>query len=265
RWLSALAAEIPDTHRLDVLSVTRFFSRLRERRLAPNSLHQCYRTVKTFTRWCLALGVLRRNPLDGFVLKTPRTLPSVPSPEDVAALLKRCPATGFIGLRARAIVLFLADSGVRQSELRHLMIEHVDVSARTALVRGGKGAKDRPVVFGPITARALRQWLAVHPYPHPESPLFCAKNGNPIQKRNLVHTLHRLSISAKLARKVGPHALRHFAATSWLRHGVGLDQVRRLLGHSSLQTTLRYSSLVATDLKAAHKEASAVEKMRLVD
>ena len=49
--------------------------------------------------------------------------------------------------------------------------------------------------------------------------------------------------------------------TSWLRNGVGLDQVRRLLGHASLNTTLRYSNLVAADLQQAHKDAGAIERV----
>ncbi len=76
--------------------------------------------------------------------------------------------------------------------------------------------------------------------------------------------LHRLSAKAGLPthRRLHPHALRHFAATSWLRGGAGLDQVRRLLGHASLSTTLCYSSLVASELAAAHKKAAAIERLR---
>jgi site-specific recombinase XerD len=55
--------------------------------------------------------------------------------------------------------------------------------------------------------------------------------------------------------------LRHLAATAWLRNGVGLDEVRRLLGHSSLNTTLRYSSLVSADLQRAHRDAAAIDRM----
>lgn len=65
------------------------------------------------------------------------------------------------------------------------------------------------------------------------------------------------------ARRLHPHALRHFAATSWLRGGAGLDEVRRLLGHESLSTTLRYSSLVGADLKRARKMAGAIERLGL--
>jgi site-specific recombinase XerD len=80
-----------------------------------------------------------------------------------------------------------------------------------------------------------------------------------------VQILHRLSTKANLPanRRLHPHALRHFAATSWLRGGAGLDEVRRLLGHESLATTLRYSSLVGADLPRAHRRAGAIERLRV--
>jgi site-specific recombinase XerD len=70
-------------------------------------------------------------------------------------------------------------------------------------------------------------------------------------------------VASRPDRRLHPHALRHFAATSWLRAGAGLDEVRRLLGHESLTTTLRYSSLVGADLQRAHKKAGAIERLRL--
>jgi len=84
-----------------------------------------------------------------------------------------------------------------------------------------------------------------------------------------VQILHRLSRKASLLdhRRLHPHALRHFAATSWLRGGAGLDEVRRLLGHESLNTTLRYSSLVGADLQRAHRSCARREverRMRVV-
>jgi integrase len=69
--------------------------------------------------------------------------------------------------------------------------------------------------------------------------------------------------SLPLNRRLHPHGLRHFAATSWLRGRAGLDEVRRPPGHESLSTTLRYSSLVGADLQGAHKRAGAIERLRL--
>jgi site-specific recombinase XerD len=82
--------------------------------------------------------------------------------------------------------------------------------------------------------------------PASDAFLFCDRERRPLKGRHLVQILHRLSKKAGLVanRRLHPHALRHFAATSWLRGGAGLDEVRRQLGHESLNTTLRYSSPV---------------------
>jgi len=113
------------------------------------------------------------------------------------------------------------------------------------------------------TIRAIREHLAAQHRMSREDYLFVDARNRPLTPCHLVHILHRLSARAGLSqnRRLHPHALRHFAATSWLRNGVGFDQVRRLRGHSSLHTTLRYSNLVAADLQQAHKEASAIERI----
>jgi site-specific recombinase XerD len=105
----------------------------------------------------------------------------------------------------------------------------------------------------------------MHPAPSPEAFLFSDRTGQPLKPRHLLHILHRLSAKAGLSpqRRLHPHALRHFAATGWLRSGAGLDEVRRLLGHENLTTTLRYSSLVGADLERAHRKASAIERLHL--
>ncbi len=130
------------------------------------------------------------------------------------------------------------------------------------VVRAGKGRKDRPVFISPVTAEAIRRHLAMRPNAGPADWLFVDARGRPLTPRHLVQVLHRLSGRAGLPanQRLHPHALRHFAATSWIRNGMGLDQVRRLLGHSTLSTTLRYSSLVAADLERAHQDAAAIER-----
>lgn len=113
-------------------------------------------------------------------------------------------------------------------------------------MRSGKGRKDRVTFIGPTTTRAVKAWLARHPAPAPESFPFTDRHGRVLKARHLIQVLHRLSAKAGLPnqRRLHPHALRHFAATSWLRGGAGLDEVRPLLGYESLSTTLRYSGLV---------------------
>jgi site-specific recombinase XerD len=260
-WLERFMAAGPEA---TVLSVRGFFVRLQERGLSASRRHQAYRTLRTFFNWCVEAGVLQDTPLRGFTMRTPKTLPDVPTDEDLRMVLAACTDT-VEGLRNRAMVLVLADCGLRANELLHLLIEDWRPADRGLFVRAGKGRKDRVAFIGPTTTRTLKTWLARHPRPAPEAFLFCDREGRPIKYRHLVTILHRLSAKADLPRhhRLHPHALRHFAATSWLRGGAGLDEVRRLLGHESLNTTLRYSSLVGADLQRAHKMAAAIERLRI--
>jgi site-specific recombinase XerD len=244
------------------LTVRTFFAGLQSH--SSSHQHQAYRTLKTFFRWAVEAGVLTDNPLRGFTMRTPKTLPDVRTEDELRAVLQACPDT-LEGARNRTLILVLADAGLRAGELLHLLVEDWRSADRGLFVRAGKGRKDRVAFIGPTTTRALRTWLARHPQPALESFLFCDRDGRPLKYRHLVQILHRLSHKAGLPahRRLHPHALRHFAATSWLRGGAGLDEVRRLLGHESLNTTLRYSSIVGADLRRAHAKAGAIERLWL--
>jgi site-specific recombinase XerD len=259
RWVSQCVAVAPEA---DPLDVRRFFVGLQA--LSDTSRHQAYRTLKTFFRWCVETGVLEETPLRGFTMRTPRTLPDVPTDDELRSLLRACPET-LEGVRNRTLILALADSGLRASEILHLVIEDWRPLDRGLFVRAGKGRKDRVAFVGPTTARMLKRWLAYHPAPAPEAFVFVDRRGHPLHRRHLVQILHRLSRKAGLPnhRRLHPHALRHYAATSWLRGGAGLDEVRRLLGHESLDTTLRYSRLMGADLARAHRAAGGIERLSL--
>jgi site-specific recombinase XerD len=260
-WLGRLLAEAPIPTPLAVLS---FFSHLQQRGLSPSRQHQAYRTLRAFFRWGIETEVIAEDPLRGFRMRTPKTLPDVPTEDEFRAVLAACSET-LEGMRNRVLLLVLADAGLRASELLYLLVEDWRPNDRSLFVRGGKGRKDRVAFIGPTTTRALRVWLARHPNGSPEAFMFADRKARPLKYRHLVQILHRLSAKAGLPphRRLHPHALRHFAATSWLRGGAGLDEVRRLLGHETLNTTLRYSSLVGADLQRAHRRAGAIDRLRL--
>jgi site-specific recombinase XerC len=69
-WLDRLQTEVADIATLDPVAVTRFFARLRERSVSPSTVHQAYRSLKTFCRWCIATGALAVNPLAGLSIRT---------------------------------------------------------------------------------------------------------------------------------------------------------------------------------------------------
>jgi site-specific recombinase XerD len=244
------------------LVIQHYLATLRET-MKPISADQHDRNLRTFFRWAVDVGLLTNDPMHG--IPKPRIslpLPDLPSEDELRAVLASCTAT-FEGVRNRAIILVMADAGLRAGEVARARVQDWDASELRITVRLGKGRKDRVAFASPTTAEAIRRHLAMRPGAGHSNPLFADAQGRPLTLRHLVQILHRLSVRAGLPanRRLHPHTLRYFAATSWLRNGVGLDHVRRLLGHTSVAMTLRYSSLVAADLQRAHREAAAIERV----
>lgn len=116
-WLQRFTAAVPD---VTPLTVRTFFAGLQQR--SASHQHQAYRTLKTFFRWGLEAGLSREDPLRGFTMRVPKTLPSVPTEDDLRAALAAC-SGALEGVRNRVLILFLADAGLRASEALHLLIE----------------------------------------------------------------------------------------------------------------------------------------------
>jgi len=194
-------------------------------------------------------------------MRIPRILPRVPEDQDVRQLLQTCSQT-FQGRRNRALVALLADSGLRISEALRLRIEDVRFSTRTLDVRGGKGGKDGVGFFGAEAAHLLRVWLAARVGATLEDNLFVDRRGRSLTCGHATHVLHRLSVEAGLARKIGPHALRHYAATSILKQTGDLELTRQVLRHESLAMTLRCAHLTQLDVSRKFRRASPLDNLR---
>ena len=124
----------------------------------------------------------------------------------------------------------------------------------------GKGNKQRVVPFGDPAASALKAWRD-HGRPHllnPKKPahnaLFLGARGGRIDPR-MVRTVVARAGEQLGVDGLGPHSLRHSAATHMLDGGADLRVVQELLGHSSLQTTQIYTHVSTTRLKQAYNQA----------
>ena len=229
-------------------------------RMKSISVHQAFRTLRTICRWCVRTGRLPSDPMSSMTMRLPRTLPRVPDTEDVRRLLAACPKTPE-GRRNCALIALAADSGLRREELRRLRIGDLDFTARMVRVNAGKGQRDGITFFGEATASLMRAWLAVHPDPRPMAFVFCTREGIQLGPSALTRILHRLSQRAGLDRMVGPHALRHYAATELLRHTGDLELVRRTLRHATLTMALKYATLTQTDVAARFQAASPMDRL----
>ncbi len=158
--------------------------------------------------------------------------------------------------RDKAIVLLLADSGIRRAELCALNWSDVDIKTGIVRIERGKGGKSRTVVMGVNTRRALLAYRRTINN-NSNSALFQTKNESRLTPRGLRSALLRVGERAGV--KVTPHALRRTFATLSLRAGMNILQLQALLGHSSLDMTRQYIELLDEDLLEAHKEHGPID------
>jgi integrase/recombinase XerC len=219
--------------------------------------------VKTFTAWALRRGVLATDPAARLqVPKAHRTLPSVLRQDqalDAMAAAKSGAEQGDpLALRDRLIVEMLYATGIRVSELCGLDIDDVDTRHRVVRVLG-KGNKQRTTPFGVPAADALGAWLAdgrpalVAAESGPA--LLLGARGRRLDVRQARTVVHQTIAAVDGAPDMGPHGLRHSAATHLLEGGADLRVVQELLGHSSLATTQLYTHVAVSRLRAVHDQA----------
>ena len=224
------------------------------------SAHRTYRTLRTFCRWCARTGRLPADPMASVRMRLPKTLPRVPADDDVRALMAAC-APIPEGRRNRLLIALAADSGLRKEELRCLRIGDMDLATRQIRVVAGKGQKDGVGFFGEATASMFRAWLAVHPDPRLQTFVFVTRDGRPLGPSAPARILYRLGRRAGLSRTIGPHALRHYAATAILRRTGDLELTRQVLRHETLAMTLRYAMLTRTEIAARYQASSPVDHL----
>ena len=160
---------------------------------------------------------------------------------ELGRLLAALDDDGWVGRRNVALVRVMAGAGLRVGEVVGLDVGDVELGPRSgwALVRRGKGLKERRVPLGLEVRQALERWRQARPST-PSRALFVSKPGRRLDPSDVQRVLEGGSRLAGLARKVTPHRLRHTFATRFLRAGGDLATLQRILGHASLSTTARY-------------------------
>ncbi|MEV1291783.1 tyrosine-type recombinase/integrase [Pseudonocardia sp. NPDC049635] len=219
--------------------------------------------ARTFCAWAVRTGRLAHDP--AVRLGSPGTataLPEVPTVEEAAAVLDAVLSGATEddpeALRDLLVLELLYGTGIRVAELCGLDLDQVDEAGRTLRVRG-KGDRERTVVFGVPAARAVRRWLdrGRPALARPGSPpaLLLGVRGGRLDPRVARTIVHRAMQAVPGATDVGPHGLRHAAATHLLEGGADLRYVQELLGHATLSTTQLYTHVTVDRLKVVHDQA----------
>jgi integrase/recombinase XerC len=217
-------------------------------------------SARSFTAYLRRAGL---TPEDvGLRLVSPkarRTLPDVLAPEQARAVVEsRTRADEPVALRDTVVLELLYASGIRVSELVGLDIDDVDRGRRLLRVLG-KGRKERSVPYGVPAEAALDAWLTrgrpALATAGSGPALLLGVRGRRLDAREAWRVVHAAVAATPGAPQIGPHGLRHSAATHVLEGGADLRSVQELLGHASLATTQIYTHVTIDRLRAVHAQA----------
>lgn len=254
---------VDDPADLTIRTLRSWLANLQTRGRARTTMSRRSTAARRFTAWLERTG---RAPSDaGALLAAPkahRTLPPALNQTDmravVDAIVESIDDEGPIGLRDLAVIELLWATGVRVGELVGADVDDLDTHRRVLRVLG-KGSKERMVPYGVPAAQAVARWLD-HGRPalavSDSGPaLFLGARGGRIDARVVRRIVHERVAAVPDAPDVGPHGLRHTAATHLLEGGADLRSVQELLGHASLGTTQIYTHVSADRLRAAFAQA----------
>lgn len=229
---------------------------------ARSTLARRAAAARTFYRWAARTGRVPADP--SLRLIAPRRgslLPGVLRTAEASALLDVAAVAAddddAIHVRNRAVLELLYATGIRVGELVGLDLDDVDLDADLVRVMG-KGGKERTVPFGAPARHALEAWLGRRGELVGDASgaaLFLGRRGRRADPRQVREVVHLLLAQVPDAPDLGPHGLRHSAATHLLEGGADLRMVQELLGHASLATTQIYTHVSVERLRRSYEQA----------
>ena len=255
---------ISDFSQLTLLHLRSWLANQQVKGGARTSLSRRAVSIRLFTKWAYKNKYI---PTDvGSTLATPkghRTLPDVLTMEGAKEAMDSL-ATRVaeeetpLSIRDCAMVEILYASGARVAELCGLNFLDIDYDRQTIRVLG-KGNKERVIPIGNPAMRALKEWLTNGRDELKNSTsgdaVFLGARGKRIDQRTVRTVVYRALEAIEGIERMGPHALRHSAATHLLEGGADLRTVQEILGHASLATTQIYTHVSTERLQKAFKQA----------
>ena len=210
------------------------------------TLDNIRRIISSFFAWLEDENYIVKSPARRIhKIRTGKTVKDVYSDEELEQMRDSCTNS-----RDLAIIDILSSTGIRVGELVNLNITDVDFEKRECVVLG-KGNKQRKVYFDARTKIHLYEYVTNR---HDKTnALFVSLNNphNRLSIRGIETILHKIGSNLK-STKVHPHKFRRTLATKAIDKGMPIEQVQVLLGHSQIDTTLRYAMVNQNNVKASH-------------
>ncbi|MCX5797524.1 MAG: tyrosine-type recombinase/integrase [Elusimicrobia bacterium] len=236
---------------------------LREKGISAETVSRVYGAIRCAFRFWKGEGAIPTNPME--LVERPRcerVLIRPFSPEQAGRLIEMPDVRTVEGLRDRAMLMLMLDSGLRISEVLSLEASRVEWSNCTATVMG-KGRKERSVPFSEMTRQALQQYAEARAKGLVAAPqLFLGRTGKAVDRAKVRILIIRYGRQAGIEGvRLSPHTLRHTFAVLYIRNGGDSFSLQEILGHSTLEMTKRYVHLARRDVAEQHRKFSPMESL----
>jgi len=226
--------------------------------LGPRGVARAVSALRTFYQFMEKQGWVENVSIRR--VRPPKLPPSIPKPVSTSAaqsLLEEAEITGgeaWVAARNVAILTLLYGAGLRISEA--LGLNRSALPLAEAIIITGKGNKQRVVPILPEARDAIDAYVRLCPFGAvKEDPVFFGARGKRLHPRIVQGLMQHLRRALGLPESATPHALRHAFATHLLAAGGDLRAIQELLGHASLSTTQRYTSVDETHLLSVYERA----------
>lgn len=240
----------------------RFLLWLEETGHNAGGVHGYYRAVRAFLLWYEKENEPEnwRNPIRK--VKAPKVGKGILEPvslETVSAMLETC-GGDFYGMRDKALIMFLLDTGARASEVGSIELKDVNAITGEVIIRHGKGNKERKVYLGSKSRKTLRSYLRTRTDTNPS--LFVGRTRERLSYDGVKQAIERRGKLANVEPPT-PHAFRRAFAINCLRAGMNIYTLKELMGHEDLQILQRYLKVTEIDTENAHRLFAPVDNLQI--
>lgn len=248
---------------IGIVELRGWLAQQRKAELSSATIARRATAIRMFFAWATHTKLIEEDPASALVIpKVGKRLPQVLQRQQAEEVMDRATLRADDNspthIRDLAILELLYATGIRVGELVGLDIHDLDQSRRTIRVLG-KGAKERVVPYGAIADKTISSYLATAraalATEQSGAALFLGQRGKRIDQRVVRSMVHEVLSSLAGMPNLGPHALRHSAATHLIEGGADIRTVQEILGHASLATTQLYTHVSMDRLRAVFAQA----------
>ena len=235
---------------MGVYDIRLFLAMEKERGVSYRTLENTRANLSAFFQWLLQEDHITKNPCMNIPpIKYPDKVRMPFSPVEIDKLRRACRNT-----RERALIETLLATGVRVSELTDLEVSDINFPNMSVHVRHGKGAKERTVFMNDLAREYIQKYLMGRGFI--DSHLFMNYKKEPIAPGGVRDLLKELGKHAEVE-NVHPHRFRRTFATGLADRGMDIQEIRKLLGHTDINTTLKYVYTSEENTHASYIKYSA--------